>query len=191
MNVLFFSGAHPDDIELWCGELPRFIQNRDTTFSFVWRPTVMSAPRRYLPAARYEEAKNAAAVIGEKLIWLDFKDEFLIDSREIRLAFIDALRQAAPDVVFCHWRNDYNPDRSISGRLVDECIHIPGVANIKTPTPPVEKFPHVYYMDTPAGVGFEPELYVDITSIFETKLKLVAQDASQSGWMKNINKLRN
>jgi LmbE family N-acetylglucosaminyl deacetylase len=189
MNVLFV-GAHPDDIELWCGGTAALYveQGHNVFFCVATNGNVGSTtlPPDEIAAVRFEEAKNGAAVIGAKLIWLNFEDEFLIDSRETRLAFVDAFRQAAPDVVFCHWRNDYNPDHSISGMLVDECVHMPGVANIKTPTPPVEKFPHVYYMDTPAGVGFEPELYVDITSTFETKLKMVAQHASQSGWMKNL-----
>ena len=36
-----------------------------------------------------------AAVIGAKLIMLDFDDEFLFDTRETRLAFIEAFRIAA------------------------------------------------------------------------------------------------
>ena len=89
--------------------------------------------------------------MGAELIWLDFDDEFLIDSVEARHKFIEAFRVARPDVVFCHWVEDYNPDHSISGQIVDECIHMATVPNIETESAPCERIPHVYFMDTIAG----------------------------------------
>ena len=120
------------------------------------------------------------------MIWLGFDDEFLIDSLETRHAFIEAFRLARPDVIFCHWREDYNPDHSISGMIVDECAHMGTVPNIKTNSPPTDGIPHVYFMDTPAGVNFVPEIYVDITKTFAKKVEMVGAHASQGQWMKDI-----
>jgi LmbE family N-acetylglucosaminyl deacetylase len=112
---------------------------------------------------------------------------FLLDTRESRLSLINAMRVAEPDVVFCHWKNDYNPDHSISGHLVDECVSMAGIPNIETEAAPTRKpIPHVYYMDTPAGVNFSPELYVDITSTFERKIEMVRAHASQDAWMEKL-----
>jgi len=189
MNVLFV-GAHPDDIELFCGGTAALYakQGDNVFFCVSTNGNVGSAtlPPAEIAAIRHQEASNAAAVIGAKLIWLDFEDEFLFDTRETRHAFIEAFRQSQPEVVICHWRQDYNPDHSISGMIVDECIHMAGVPNIKTASPPFAHIPHVYFMDTPIGVGFEPEIYVDITTTFPTKLQMVAQHVSQNSWMKNI-----
>ncbi|MGH9511418.1 MAG: PIG-L deacetylase family protein [Terriglobales bacterium] len=191
MNVLFV-GAHPDDIELFCGGTAALYakQGHQVFFCVSTNGNVGSAtlPQNEIAAIRHKEAQKGAEVIGAKLIWLDFDDEFLLDSRESRLAFIEAFRQCEPEVVICHWRHDYNPDHSISGMIVDECIHMAGIPNITTASPPVPsgKIPHVYFMDTPAGVGFEPEIYVDITETFPTKVKMVAQHVSQNSWMKNI-----
>ena len=41
-------------------------------------------------------------------------------------------------------------------------------------------------MDTPAGVGFEPQLYVDITEVFEKKVALLGYHESQNRWMKDL-----
>lgn len=41
-------------------------------------------------------------------------------------------------------------------------------------------------MDTPAGVGFEPEIYVDITASFPEKVRMAAEHKSQNGWMKTV-----
>jgi LmbE family N-acetylglucosaminyl deacetylase len=189
MNVLFV-GAHPDDIETFAGGTAAKYTARGNKvfFCVATNGNVGSStlPRDEIAAIRHEEAKGAAAVIEAELIWLDFDDEFLIDSVETRHAFIDAFRQAQPDVIFCHWREDYNPDHSISGMIVDECAHMAAVPNIKTPSPPSEGIPHVYFMDTIAGVNFVPEVYVDVSEVFDTKVKMVRQHASQQAWMRDL-----
>ncbi|MEK7412192.1 MAG: PIG-L family deacetylase [Planctomycetota bacterium] len=189
MNVLFV-GAHPDDIELFAGGTAALYAARGDNVTFciatngnVGSPTLSLAETA---ALRHKEAQAAAAIIGAKLLWLGFDDEFLLDTRETRLAIIEAIRIAKPEVIFCHWRQDYNPDHSISGMIVDECVHMAGVPNIKTASPPHPHIAHIYFMDTPAGVGFEPEIYVDITSTFATKKRMVEQHASQNGWTKHL-----
>ena len=189
MNVLFV-GAHPDDIETFAGgTAARYKAHGDSLFFCVaTNGNVGSStlPLDEIASIRHEEAKAGAKVLDAELIWLDFDDEFLLDSRETRLAFINAFRISRPDVVFCHWRNDYNPDHSISGYLVDECVSMAVIPNIRADEPPTNKIPHVYYMDTPAGVNFEPELYVDITETFPQKVELVSKHESQNQWMKDM-----
>lgn len=190
MNVLFV-GAHPDDIEIFCGGTAARYADLGASLFFcvatngnVGSPTL---PPEEIAAVRRREAQAAADVLGAQLIWLDFDDEFLIDSVETRLAFINAFRIADPDVVICHSRVDYNPDHSISGTIVDECVHMAAIPNIKTDAPVSRKqIPHVYFMDTPAGVSFEPQLYVDISGVFDTKVKMVACHESQGSWMKTL-----
>lgn len=189
MNVLFV-GAHPDDIETFSGGTAALYarQGHKVFFCVATNGNVGSSTlsQQEIAAIRHEEAKAGARIVGAELIWLNFDDEFLIDSVETRRAFIEAFRLARPDVVFCHWREDYNPDHSISGMIVDECIHMGAVPNIKTASPPTYKIPHVYFMDTPAGVNFVPELYVDITETFAQKIEMVRAHASQAQWMKDI-----
>lgn len=191
MNVLFV-GAHPDDIEIYAGGTAALYARGGHRVYFciatngnVGSPVL--APDK-IAAIRRKEAEQAAATIDAELIWLGFDDEFLFDSRETRLAFIEAFRKADPDVVFCHWRQDYNPDHSISGMIVDECVHMAGIPNILTASSPTAsgRIPHVYFMDTPSGVGFEPEIYVDITETFQMKTRMVAAHESQNGWMKTV-----
>jgi len=189
MNILFV-GAHPDDIEIQCGgTAARYALLGHKTFFCVatnGNAGSSSLPLAEIARVRKQEAEKSAAIAGAELIWLDFDDEFLIDARETRLKFIEAFRIARPDVIFCHWRQDYNPDHSISGMIVDECAHMTGVPNIKTKSPPFNRIPHVYFMDTPAGLGFEPEIYVDITDTFQAKVRMLSQHASQNQWMKDI-----
>ncbi|MFA7019659.1 MAG: PIG-L family deacetylase [Sphaerochaetaceae bacterium] len=190
MNVLIF-GAHPDDIESFCGGTAlRYAQMGANLYFCVATNGNVGSPtlsKEETAILRRGEAQAAADMIGAQLIWLGFDDEFLLDSVETRHAFINAMRIADPDVVISPCRTDYNPDHSITGYIVDECLHMAGVPNIETEAPPTKKpIPHLYFMDTPAGVGFEPELYVDITSVFEKKVELLACHKSQNAWMKKL-----
>lgn len=190
MNIMFV-GAHPDDIETFSGgTAARYkAMGHDLFFCVCTNGNVGSTElsREEIARVRNEEAHVGAAVVGAELIWLGFDDEFLADTRETRLSLINAFRIAKPDVVICHWKNDYNPDHSISSFLVDECVHMAGIPNIETDEPPTTNgIPHVYYMDTPAGVNFQPELYVNISDVFETKVKMVEAHKSQSAWMQAL-----
>jgi LmbE family N-acetylglucosaminyl deacetylase len=190
MNILFV-GAHPDDIETWGGgTAARYAQRGDTLFFCVatnGNAGSSTMPQDEIAAVRRKEAEAGASVLGATLILLDYDDEFLTDSPETRLSFINAFRIADPDVVFCHSRNDYNPDHSISGYIGDECIHMSSIPNIKTAAPPTKKkIPQVYFMDTPAGLNFEPEIYVDISGVFDTKVEMVGKHVSQNPWMKDL-----
>ncbi len=189
MNVLFV-GAHPDDIETFAGgTAAKYAQQDHNLFFCVATNGCVGSSthtREEIADIRQQEAKNAAALVNAQLIWLDFEDEFLIDSKQTRLKFIDAFRIARPDVVFCHWLQDYNPDHSTSGKIVDDCISMAKIPLIKTDHQPVDKIPPVYFIDTIAGVNFVPEVYVDITSTFETKIRMVKQHKSQTAWMTDL-----
>jgi LmbE family N-acetylglucosaminyl deacetylase len=189
MRVLFV-GAHPDDIETFCGgTAARYAaEGHQLWFCVATNGNVGSSTltRAEIARLRHQEARAGAAAVGAELIWLDSDDEFLFDTRETRHRFIEAFRIARPDVVFCHWIEDYNPDHSISGRIVDDCISMAKIPLIQTAHPTTDKIPPVYFMDTPAGVNFQPEVYVDITATFDKKIEMVRHHASQAAWMKDL-----
>jgi LmbE family N-acetylglucosaminyl deacetylase len=44
----------------------------------------------------------------------------------------------------------------------------------------------IYYMDTDAGMGFgQPDIYVDVSSLMDRKLKMLACHESQLVWLKD------
>ena len=189
MNVLFV-GAHPDDIETFAGgTAARYAERGDRLYFCVATNgncgSSTLAPEE-IAGVRHQEAEKGAGLVGAELIWLDIDDEFLLDSRQTRMQFIEALRRARPEVVICHWIDDYNADHTVSGKLVDDCVPMARIPNIRTESPPTDVIPHVYYMDTPAGVNFAPELYVDITAVFARKVEMVQHHASQASWMKDL-----
>lgn len=183
--------AHPDDAEILVGgTLAKYSKRGDevfiaiTTNGEVGHPTW---PKERIAKVRQEEAQCAADVIGARLFWLGFPDEFLYDREETRLALINVIRACRPDVILTHWPGDlYNPDHTVTGQMVNDVAIMTTVPNIVTAMPPCDKIPVVYFMDSLAGVGFIPDEYVDITDTFDLKLRMFAEHRSQmEDWLKD------
>ena len=137
MNIACVT-AHPDDAEILCaGTKIKYIQKgHRVTFIIATNGEVGSPtlPNEEIANIRYEEAKEGARIVGADLIWLGFPDEFLFDCRETRLAFLNALRKAEPDVVFTHYHDYYNCDHNEVHKITNDVgIHLT-IKNIPTET---------------------------------------------------------
>ncbi len=189
MNILAI-GAHPDDIEVQCaGTLALYAAAGHRVFMAVATNGNVGTPdltREEIAEIRHNEQKASCAVIGAELIWMDFDDEWLMNDRPTRERFIDAIRQADPDVMFIHGPTDYHPDHRISGQVAEDARIPASVRLVETTLPHIGKIPQVFYMDNPAGVDFTPEVHVDITSVFETKKQMLLCHESQDSWMRAI-----
>jgi LmbE family N-acetylglucosaminyl deacetylase len=142
--------------------------------------------RTEIGAIRRKEQEASCAILGAELIWMDFDDEWLFNDRATRTVFLDAIRKAQPDVMFIHSPNDYHPDHRIAGQVAEDCRIPASVRLVETVLPHCPKIPHVFYMDNVAGVGFEPECYVDISSVIETKRAMLRCHESQDTWIRAI-----
>jgi N-acetylglucosamine malate deacetylase 1 len=182
-------GAHPDDVEVQCaGTLARCAQlghevvicvvTNGAAGSMVIGPDEMARIRE-------REARASAGIIGAEFIWLGYPDEFLFDSRETRLAFIDAIREGRPNAIITHPPEDYHPDHVRVSQLVFDASFVASVPSIETAHPAHPLVPPIYYMDTPAGKGFVPTEYVDISRTFEVKRRMMACHESQIVWLKD------
>lgn len=189
MRVLAI-GAHPDDLEILCGgTLAKYARRGDEVFMAIATNGDVGSPtltREEIAAIRHEEAKRSAAVIGAELIWMGFPDEFLFNDKPTRIAFIDAIRKARPDVMFVHGINDYHPDHRIAGQVALDARIPASVRLVESALPHCDKIPHVFLMDNIGGIDFEPEVYVDISDTMEIKRQMLMQHESQDAWLKDI-----
>ena len=189
MKVMAF-GPHPDDIEYQCaGTLAKYkaagheVAIAVMTNGEVGSPTLSKAE---IAAVREREARKSASIIGAEFFWLGYPDEFLFNTPEARLRVIDTIRQFGPDIVITADKdNDYHPDHITTGQIVWDTHVMVTVPNIETRTPPCDRIPDIYYMDTVAGISFQPEFYVDISEFWETKAAMLACHESQALWMAN------
>lgn len=181
-------GAHPDDIEILCaGTLLRYADEGHEVFMavatkgeqghFVILPEELAEIRR-------AEAEAAAAICGAKLIWMGLRDQFLFHDEQTRLAFIEMIRQAAPDVVITHNPEDYAQDHRLVSELVFTASFVASVPHVETGSAPTGKVPALYYMDHVAGTGFLPTELVDVSGVMERKAAMLECHQSQLKWLR-------
>lgn len=190
MNIIFI-GAHPDDLEFLaggtisrCASLGHTVWMATATNGNVGSPTL---GKDEIAAVRKKEVTKAASALGAAgLIWLDEDDEFLFDDRRTRLLFVDAIRQAQADVVITHNPLDYHPDHNACSKLATDARILSAVRLIETEHRHLECVPELFYMDSIAGVNFEPEFFADITASYENKMAALACHESQNSWIKAI-----
>ena len=190
MGRIIAFAAHPDDIEFLCaGTLAKYKASGwdvgivISTNGEVGSPT-LSKPE--IAAVRKKEAEASAALIGAEFFWLGYPDEFLFNTREVRLHFINVIRQFRPDIIITLDKDsDYHPDHTTTGQIIWDTHVMVTVPNIETDAPPCDKIPEIFYMDTVMGVNFTPEFYVDISDHWQTKADMISCHVSQDAWMQD------
>jgi 4-oxalomesaconate hydratase len=124
-------------------------------------------------AARHSEAEKAAAVLGVEIQFLDADDYPLLDTPELADHLARIFRQTQPTVVLTHTESDpWNKDHEVAHQLALRSRIIaqaPGFQPEDDPlgAPPVFLFePHQTEYS-----GFMPDVILDITEVWETKLE--------------------
>ena len=166
-------GAHPDDVECYCGGTVAACAARgDQAFMAVCTDGrlghVQLAPDD-LARLRAREAAQAAAILGAQLSLVGLPDGDLWADAPARDKLAGAFAWARPDLVVTHVPDDYHPDHRACSELVASLCDLAGVP--------------LLYMDTEAALGFAPEAWVDLTETVATKLAALACHRSQVEWL--------
>ena len=182
------SGAHPDDVEIACaGTLARCIERGDAVSMIVMcngNSASTSLGPEELAAVRSRELKDAAKVLGvETLIELGLPDFGVWLQGETLFKLTDAIRQVRPEVVITHFDADYGSDHNHTVKLVQDATLAASVPGVKTEHPPIPKIPYLYMMEPLGGYGFQPQVYVDVTTTFKIKIEMLECHRSQMEWM--------
>lgn len=181
-------GAHPDDLELLCaGTLARYAgQGHRVAMAILLNGDKghYKIGSRRLAAIRKREAEQSGRIIGAEVIMLGIPDGQLFSDLATRRILIDLVRKVRPDVLITHAPNDYMSDHNTGSQAVCDASFYAGSPLFKTRVRRPAPITPIYFMDTLAGVGFQPAEYVDITSSMETKLKMLRCHQSQLAWIK-------
>lgn len=181
MNVLAI-GAHGDDIEAFCaGTLAKHARRGDKVVMCVvtdGRGRPMGDPDE-IASIRKGEAQAAADIIGAELVWMAIPDGGLAVNHETRHHFIEVIRATLPDYIITHPPQDYHPDHTATSQLVMEAAQVARTSNYPSKYPPIRTFVPVAFMAAEFGVDFVPEDYVDISDVWDLKLKMLLEHRSQ------------
>ena len=188
MRVLAI-GAHPDDIELACsGTLAKCVARGDTVIvchASSGNLGHVVIPPDELRVIRAGEAKKAGAMAGIEVIYGGFDDlDSYADNKEARDKMVEVIRYANPDFIITHGPNDYMPDHTAVSKLVFDASFTATLPNYPSKYKTPAKLVPIYYMDTLAGVDFQPTEYVDITEQIELKMQMLECHQSQLAWMR-------
>mgnify|MGYP004612217171 CR=1 FL=1 len=195
MNVLAI-GCHPDDVEIACaGTLAKCVKRGDkVTVCHVSTGNLghVIIPPDELTVIRANEAKRAGAMAGIEVISAGFNDLDIYDNnKEARDKIVDVIRYANPDFIITHNPEDYMPDHTAVSRLVFDASFaatLPNYTNyphrFSNPDGEPAKLVPIYYMDTLAGVEFNPTEFVDISEFIDLKIQMLECHESQLVWMR-------
>jgi LmbE family N-acetylglucosaminyl deacetylase len=180
-------GAHPDDLEIWCGgTLARYVHRGDEVIMCVCTngdKGSYDTPSARLAEIRMAEARASAQVLGAECVLLGMPDGGVLRTEPQRALFTDLLRRTRPDVVLTHPPNDYMSDHVNASLNVWDASFWCSAPLFLTEHEALAHMPAVYYTDAVAGVNSEPTDYVDITDFWDTKVRMLLCHESQRRWL--------
>lgn len=125
INKALFIGAHPDDIEFYCGGLVHMLLNRGTEVIFAVATRggrgKSGRARERMESLRTQHQLDAAEVLGgARVVFFDYPDKYLQDYSEPLAGDLRKLiEQESPDMVFS-WDPEHifnpHPDHSAAAQ---------------------------------------------------------------------------
>ena len=144
-------------------------------------------PPDKLSVMRAGEAKRSGALgCFDEVFWGGFDDlEIYDNNKEARDKVVEVIKRVNPDFIITHDPDDYMPDHTAVSRLVFDAAFTATLPNYHVKTEGAAKMVPIYYMDTLAGVEFNPTEYVDVTPYIDKKIEMLNCHESQIVWMRD------
>lgn len=182
--------SHPDDMEIACaGTLLKCKQRGDRVVVCHLSSGNLGhviIPPDELTVMRAKEAERSAQMGGFEIIHSSFDDLAIYDNNKAaRDKVVDVIKAVKPDFIITHAPDDYMPDHTAVSRLVFDASFTATLPNYHTNVPGAANMVPIYYMDTLAGVNFNPTEFVDVTDFIEQKLQMLECHESQVVWMRD------
>ena len=190
MYTVLVITAHPDDMEIACaGTLLKCKERGDRVvvchLSDGNQGHEIIMPEE-LGNMRIKEAQRSGAIGGFEVVWGGLHDLEIYDNkRESRDKVVDVIKRVNPDFIITHDPDDYMPDHTATSRLVFDACFTATLPHYETKETNKAKLTPIFYMDTLAGVRFNPTEYVDVTPYIEKKLEMLNCHESQIVWMRD------
>jgi len=185
--------AHPDDAETMAGGtlLKWAADGHAITLCLITDGDKGTADRNDSPDAvierRRAEQARAAARLGASILTLSYEDGILQPTLELRRDLVRVMRRVRPDIVvandptvwFRHGQYINHPDHRAAGQAAIEALY-PAVkkASIFPELLAEGLEPHVV-QEVWLGPTDEPDVWVDIADVFDQKIALICEHASQ------------
>lgn len=188
MRVLAVS-CHPDDVEICAGgTMLRYAKRGDeVALCHVANGDKgdYAIPMAELGVIRNREAEEGGRALGAREVISLNVGDLMVNSGDPEqvLALVEVIRRVNPDVIFTHHPGDYMKDHIEVSKLVFDASFSATIPHFGRGKSTLFAAP-IFYMDTSAGIGFQPEHYVNITGEIEQKLAALRCHKSQMTWLR-------
>lgn len=198
-KIVLSINAHPDDAEAWNAGALKLL--KDKGYHIVIATMTggdlggCNMDMEETARVRYEEAEKAAAVLDAEYYTLGGTDGLLFDTKDLRLKTISLIRKVRAGIIFTHLANDYHADHRATASIVEAAAMISALATVPVREKPVPITPLLYHtsplaLTDPLGLQIlPPHFYVDVTTVIETKRKMLSCHVSQISLMKHMQKI--
>ena len=175
-------GVHPDDVELGCsGTLINEIKLGKK--AGIVDLTQGELGTRGTIETRYEEAANAAMLMGVHVREnLKMRDGFFNNDEEHQLKLIAAIRKYQPTIIIGNVLHDRHPDHGRAGKMIADCCFLAGLAKVETKDEngnEQQRWRPSYVLHYIQDWYHEPDLLIDISDVFEQRMKAVEAYTTQ------------
>lgn len=181
-------GVHPDDVELGCsGTIINEIKQGKKVG--IVDLTQGELGTRGTIETRYEEAANAAMIMGiHARENLKMRDGFFENDEINKLKLITAIRKYQPDIVIGNVLKDRHPDHGRAGNMIADCCFLAGLIKIETTDENGQnqlRWRPSYVLHYIQDWYHEPNLLIDISDVFEQRMKAIEAYTTQFNSIKN------
>ena len=189
--------AHPDDPEFFCGAtLARWAgAGHEITYFLLTcgdkgrNDHNHDIPGAELCALRYAEQRAAANVLGAKEVYfLDREDGYLVPDLDLRREVVRAIRRFKPDVLMtCDPQNLFasyginHPDHRAAGQVTLDAVFPAAGNDLFFPELLEEGLPPHAPKEVWASLTSQPNVTLDVTDMWETKIRALKEHKSQVG----------
>ncbi len=176
--------AHPDDVELSCAGT-MLMAKRAEKKTGILDMTRGELSTRGTPELRIKETEAASKVL--QLDWranLNLGDGNISVNRENMLKVVRVIRELRPLIMLTPHTFERHPDHEAASQLAHQASFYAGLAKIETtdddgkPQEPHRPLLVMHFMQT---YTFEPKVIIDISDVFEERMKAMNAYDSQFG----------
>lgn len=168
-------GAHPDDVELSVGGTIAKHINEGKKVAIV-DLTEGELGSRGTVSSRYEEAANAAKILGVSYREnTRLADGFFEDDRDSLIRLIRQIRHYQPEIVLANATSDRHPDHGRGSSFVSRACFLSGLLKIETSRDDIEqekwrpKAVYHYIQDR----YIKPDFLIDVTNFKDLKIQAI------------------
>ena len=181
LDVLAF-GAHPDDVELSAGGTVCVLVDKG------YRVGIVDLTRGELGSRGSADLREKEAAASSKILGVVNRDNLRIpdgnieNSPENRLKVIRSLRQWRPNMLLITAPECRHPDHGNATRLITESVFYSGLVKLEVEDSDgnsLAPWRPAHVLHFMQAIEFEPTLVVDVTDVWERRIKALKAFESQ------------